>query len=97
MVDQTEGIYLRTDSPYWQYCYQMRGQKQVRRSTGTSDKLLAKKVYLKKRAEAQDVFHGFAKPKITLGDLLARYLKYPTVRKLADYYNKANHCGSKNP
>ena len=79
-LDQ-DGLYRRTDSPYWWASYVDASGSRVRRSTGTSERKEAETLLAKWRVETHRVRHWDEVPTRTFEELMVAYLSATTRQK----------------
>jgi len=78
-----DGLYQRTDSPYWWASFADAGGKRTRRSTGTADRKEAEALLAKWRLEAHRERQWEEQPSRTFDELMLTYLKSTAGEKRA--------------
>ena len=76
-----DGLYRRTDSPYWWASYTDAGGRRTRRSTGTSDRKEADALLAKWRLESHRERQWGEQPSRTFDELMLAYLEGPGADK----------------
>jgi len=78
---ENDGVYSRTDSPYWWASYVDASGKRTRRSTGTGNKQEAEAILAKWRVQTREQKHWGGKPERLFEEMILIYLKEESACK----------------
>lgn len=71
-----DGLYRRTDSPYWWASYTDASGRRTRQSTGTADRQEAEAILSKWRLDAHRAKHWGEQPTRIFDELMLPYIEY---------------------